>query len=177
MIMTFVDKIVKLAKNRSGFSLVEVLVYLAILTLVLNVMIGSLVLMAQMQERVVAGKVLDRSANLAIDRITREIKKSEGLDMSGSVFQDPDGVLLLEQADEGDVEFYLSGDNSLYMEKDGVTRRLTHSDVSLESFYIEEVAAGETQAVRVRLFFRAPYSDGSIDQRFYTTAILKDSYE
>lgn len=160
-----------------GFSLVEVLVYISILTLVLSIIIGSLITMAQIQERVIAGKAVDRSAVVALDRILREVRLSDSIDTVNSVFDVPESVLFVEREGiSGPIKFYVL-DDVFYLEKEGSTYQLINEKVVVKNFSVFRIEAGESEAVRVNLVLSYPYSDGSVEQSFYVTAILRGSLE
>ncbi len=163
-------------KNR-GFSLIEVLVYISILTLVLSIIIGSLITMAQIQERVIAGKAVDRSAVVALDRLLREVRLSDSIDIANSVFDVSASVLSVEREDvSGLLKFYVLND-VFYLEKEGETYQLINKKVVVEDFFVNRVSSGESEAVRINLVLSYPYSDGSVEQSFYVTAILRGSLE
>jgi hypothetical protein len=163
-------------KNK-GFSLVEVLVYISILTLVLSIIIGSLITMAQIQERVIAGKAVDRSAVVALDRLLREVRLSDSVDTINSVFNVSESILSVEREGvSGPLMFYVLND-VFYLEKEGETYRLINENVTVENFFVKRVNSGESEAVRVNLVLSYPYSDGSVEQSFYVTAILRGSLE
>ncbi len=160
-----------------GFSLAEVLVYLSILTVVLLILIGSLIMMAQVQERVVAGKALERSAVISLDRFLREVRLSDSICRAGSVFDESESVLVLNNESVfGGIRFY-TDNGSLYIEKEGLTHRLTHKNTEVREFIITEIESGGIESIRVEVVLEHPYSDGSVEQRFFTTAILRGSYE
>ena len=154
----------------------EVLVYMTILTLILSIILGSLMVVAEIQERVVAGKDLSKSATISLDRVLREARLSESINFEETVFDDPEGVLFLEREDtEGGIRFYLS-EGSLYVEKEGGVARLNHKNTEIEYFYLREMTTESFKAVKIEIKISYPYSDGSIEQVFQSTAILRGSY-
>ncbi len=173
----YLNLIKKEKQKIKGFSLIEVIVYMAILILILFIILGSLVMVTDIQEKVIAGKDLNKSATVSIDRILRETRSSTSIDIDNSVFDDQNGVLSLEHEDtEDEIIFYLS-DSSLYLEKEGETQRLTHKGTDVLYFNIDKIESDVFDAVKVRIGFSHPYSDGSIEQSFRSTAILRGSYE
>lgn len=167
----------KFKKAFEGFTLIEVLVYMSFLAVIVAVIISSLMVVAEVQERVIAGKTLDRSANIALERFLREVRESESVNFDESVFNDPDGILVVNKTEGlGEVRFYIGTDDAFFLDKEGDSLRLTHKKVSVESFLLKEVNAGESEAVRVEMVLSHPYSDGLIEQAFYSTAILRGSY-
>ncbi|MGM0482425.1 MAG: type II secretion system protein [Patescibacteria group bacterium] len=167
-------------KKNKGFSLVEVLVYMGILTMVIAILVGSLTVMAKAQEKIAAGRAVERSASVALDRVLREVRLSDSVDKNGSLFDDPESALVLNREEEsGDVTvtFYVSANGHLHVEKGGVDERLTHKKTDIQEFRVIEVDAGEGSAFRVELSIECPYNDGKIEQTFYSTAILRGSYE
>lgn len=164
-------------KKERGFSLVEVLVYMTVLTLILSIILGSLTVVAEIQERVVAGKDLSKSASISLDRILRETRLSESINTEETVFDNPEGVLFLEREDVvGGVKFYLF-EGSLYIEKEGEVGRLNHKNTEVEHFYLREIITEKYEAVKIEMKISYPYSNGSIEQSFQSTAILRGSYE
>lgn len=167
-------------KKEEGFSLVEVILYMAVLAVVVTILIGSLTVMAEVQEKIAAGKAVDRSAVVALDRLLRETRLSDSIDMGNSFFNEDESVLVLNREEESgnvSIVFYVSADGHLHVEKGGVDERLTHKNTNIKEFRLIEVDSGEMDAVRVRVTIGHPYSEGEIEQTFYSTAILRGSYK
>ncbi|MGM0628891.1 MAG: type II secretion system protein [Patescibacteria group bacterium] len=167
-------------KKNKGFSLVEVLVYMGILTMVVAILVGSLTVMAKAQEKITAGRAVGRSASVALDRVLREVRLSDSIDSESSLLDDSESILVLNREEEsGDISitFYVSANGHLYVVKEGIGERLTHKKTDIQEFRVIEAGAGSGSAVRIELEIACPYSDGKIEQAFYSTAILRGSYE
>ena len=164
------------SKKVNGFSLVEMLIYVALLGVVLAVIAGSLLIISQSQERVSASRAIDRSATFVLDRVLREVRMSSFVNTDESVFGESESVLVVVREDGGSSVRFSVEDGELSVEMDGETLRLTHRDVEVDRFFVEHIETEHTEGVRVELDLRRPYRDGEVEQSFYGTALSRGSY-
>ncbi len=159
-----------------GFSLVEMLIYTALLGLILSVILGSLLVIAESQERVLASRSLDRSAVMSLDRVVREVRLSDSIDADASEFEESTGVLVLENDDvSGPISFFINN-GSFFVEKEGQEQRLSHSGVDVTRFYLTHISTDASEGVRIELEMSYTHDEGVVEQTFYSTATSRGSY-
>lgn len=175
---------VKLLRTRtspySGFTLVELLVYIGILTLALVSVVVLLTNATRIVNRVKEVKEVRTSALMVLGRLEREIKKATDVVLAESVLGTTPGSLTLSSVDEvgnpREVMFALNEDDELAVYyDDSLWGSLTSEDVDVDEirFYHVDNVLSESVVVRVTLSHEnAPVKTES----FYLTAVLRGSY-
>lgn len=166
--------------STTGFTLVELLIYIGILTLALVSIVVLLTNATKIVNRVKEVKEVRSSALMALERMDREIKKASNVVVAESVLGATPGSLTLQSVDEvgnpREIMFALSGDGDLLLYYDGSSRgALTSEEVVVDEIEFHRVdnILSESAVVRMTLSHRnAP----SKTETFYLTAVLRGSY-
>src|SRR3989338_4816232 len=108
---------------RRGFSLVETLFYVAILSFSLLAIMQTLIVVTRSHGVLRSAQRVEQEASISIERMIREIRDGESIDDACSVFSAHPGKLLLHSTNVSGlprtVEFSLSG-GKLSLKEDGV---------------------------------------------------------
>ena len=170
--------------SRGGFSLVETLIYVAILAAVSIFIVNSILMITKSFNNYRAWRNVNAAGEAAMERMVREIKLADSINMGTSVFDSNPGHLALNTIDPDTeaattIEFYVSG-NAL-MIKEGVQSGavLTPSSVELMNLIFREVATStdtKSKAIRIEMEIRSGTGNYQKTARFYDTAILRRSY-
>lgn len=163
-----------------GFTLVELLVYIGILTLALVSIVVLLTNATKIVNRVKEVKEVRSSALMVLGRLDREIKKASSVEVADSVLSTTPGSLTLSSVDEAgnprEVLFALNEDDEVAVYYDGSLRGpLTSEEVVVDEirFYHVSSVLSESVVVRVTLSHEnAPTKT----ETFYLTAVLRGSY-
>ncbi len=129
----------KLSIRYSGFSLVEMIIYLALLTVLLIAVINSLSYMMKNYRELKAAKSIAISANEVLSRFSYEVKKANNL--SGS-FGTSSGTLTLTTGTSTTV-FSLNA-SRIKITVNGISDYLTSTDTSVSSLYFYKLNATTT---------------------------------
>ncbi|MDD4333102.1 MAG: prepilin-type N-terminal cleavage/methylation domain-containing protein [Patescibacteria group bacterium] len=92
---------IKLISQKSGFTFIETLIYLAIVGLVVVGLVSFALSISGTQNKNYAVQEAQVNARIAIDIISQRIKASSGVNIGASVFGSDPGVLSLSMADAG----------------------------------------------------------------------------
>ena len=159
--------------NIFGFTLVEILVYLAILSLLFVSVVGGVLAMSRTFNNYKLSKHINSSASLAMERMTREIRNTSSIGVS-SVFNSDPGHLVLDE-----VEFFASS-TALVVKKNGEDAVSLMSDnLELVSLVFREVATStnlHSVAVKIELEIRGKSGNYEKIKKFYDTIVLRKSY-
>lgn len=167
--------------GRHGSSLLETLIYAAILGLVSVFATGSILAMMKSYASVKMSRDLNSSASTAMERMANEIRLANSIDDAGSVFGASHGKLKLNTTDDLGVivaiEFFLSGTGVFVKEGAGVPEALTASSTEIISLVFNKITSSTiSKAVKIDLTARAKGSRMEKTEKFYNTAILRGSY-
>lgn len=161
---------------KKGFSLVEVMVYLAVLVTVSSACVYALVTYSTILAEQKVKRTLTNNAQLALERITREVKNADGVDLVGSTLADPTGTLELLNTG-ADVTFSYNGGSIDVAVAGGPAENLVGSDVNVDSLYFYHYDNGVTELVRTKITLSATSSKSSATETFYGAAVLRGSYD
>jgi|SRR3989338_516846 len=167
------------APCRRGFSLVEAIIYIGLLVLILVAVINMMLLMSRSYNFLKASRHMQISAITALDRMVREIRNAQSIDIGQSAFGTDVGVLTLNTTTVAGVsqtiQFYLDG--AVRLKLDGVDiGPMTLPDVTVMGLTFRQITTGISQAVKIELSLLTGVLPSTRLSNFYGTAILRDSY-
>ncbi|MCA9363812.1 type II secretion system protein [Candidatus Kaiserbacteria bacterium] len=156
-----------------GFSLIEVIVYIAVLVLLSSAAVTTLLSFDTALLRNKTERVLTNAATVALERMEHDMRDALTADTTVS------GQLTLTSPDATTV--FSTDSGQLVLEVDGVDQGpLTPSDVTVDSVtFTRYISAGEldTEMVRVALTLSIETHAASLTETYYVSAILRNSYE
>lgn len=164
-----------------GSSLLETLIYAAILGLVAVLTTGSILAMMKSYSSIKLSRDMNLSASVAMNRISNEIRLSNNLDDAGSLYATSSGKLKLNTVDDSGLpitlEFFLA-DSSVYLkEGSGSAEALTSSSTEATALVFNKIFAASTSvAVKIKLTTKIKNGTMEKTENFYDTAILRGSY-
>jgi len=164
-----------------GSSLLETLIYAAILGMVAVFATGSILAMMRSYSSVKMSRDLNFSASVAIERMANEIRLANNIDDAGSVFAASSGKLKLNTVDSlgsaTTIEFFLSGAGIFVKEGSGASEALTASSTEITSLIFNKITSSAvSKSVKISLTAKAKGGRMEKTEKFYNTAILRGSY-
>lgn len=140
--------------TQKGFTLIEFLIYFAILGIVLTAITSFMFDIIQTRSRVALSAEVQQNMRFSMQRILRSVRTSESLNVGASSFGDSDGILSLKMSDPllDPTVYDISGGVLRITEGANPTTRLTTGDVFVEKMWIErdDLPRG-TKAVTIQL--------------------------
>jgi type II secretory pathway pseudopilin PulG len=133
-----------LIKEKKGITLIEVLVYIALLALASVIIVSFVISLITTQNKISLEKDTWENAQFAIDRISRDIQKASTINEGESTFEVNPGELTLNTyINSGDinttaVKYYISNDRLYTKEGDGAAEPLTGENVNVTNFYLKK---------------------------------------
>ena len=166
-------------KNR-GLTLVEMIVYIAVLILLTTAIVNSIVSLSLTYRQFKVAKRVGQSAMLAMERISREIRNADSVDTAQSLLDAHPGALQLNATTPGGtariVKFYLE-DGTLKVSENGVAQGpLISSRASTTNLVFRLIPTPNSEAVKIEMTITATSSSYSKTEKFYDTIILRGSY-
>ena len=163
-----------------GFSIVELLVYLAIFAVALTLIVGTSLGLSRAYGGVANLSRIEQWSVSVLERLTREARGAESVDTAASVLDVNPSILALATTDDAGaarlVEFFVSN-GALRFKENGVDMgALTGGKVSVSSFVARRIATGRSEVVKVELALQSGTGIASTTKRFYATTILRNSY-
>jgi len=171
-----ITKMKSILKNK-GFSILEMLIYVSILTIMLAVIMGVTISIIRSVRVVNALREIESSAIVSFERISRETRLADSIDLAESDFDVADGRLVLIGVDEDNnprtVEFYLD-DGSLMVEENGVEPgSLTQAEAEVTSLIFRHFSGENSEGVRTEISIESGTSTHYRSDNFYFGTLLR----
>lgn len=162
--------------NRSGFSLVEMLVYIAVLMFAVTAMVVSFLSLDTSLIRNQAYRELTHTANIVLERMVRDIRAAETANTSVA------NQLTLVTPNGATTTVYALSGNDIDLTVNGIDLdTINDADVSVDALtftkYDNVGTELETSLVRVTLTLSVSTNGTSATRTYYTSAVLRGTYE
>ncbi|MBI5787157.1 MAG: hypothetical protein HY446_01245 [Candidatus Niyogibacteria bacterium] len=170
-----------MSSNR-GSSLIETLLYSAILIVLSVAAINTLLAMTSVFSQARALRQVGLNAETSLERLTREARLASGINEASSVFSATSSRLVLDtvrsSTDPTQVlkQFYVSGGRLALQENSDPAEFLTSNKVVVGSFWVDEITALNSEAVKIILELETAPGRNQASQTFYQSVILRGSY-
>ena len=166
--------LIKTSRN-FGFTLVEILVYMAIFILVSTSAIGLLFSLDDLFTQYKLKQALLESGTNIMERLLIEVRESDSVSLADSVLTSSDGTLTLDKATET-IKFIKNG-NNLELNRDGVFEgNLNSSNIEILGATFYQYEQNGVELVRVKLDLRSTIEDQSEEWSVSGGAIIRGSY-
>jgi|SRR3989344_1694081 len=157
-----------------GFTLIEMVVYAAILGVITVLAVNSTLLMVQAYTNLRVSRDLNAGATAVLERLTREIRSADSVSTALT------NQLILNTKDSGGaattIEFYVTG-GLMNVREGGVGQgSLMPSSTSVGSFVPQALTGTNSSAVKIDLTMSASRGTISKTRTFYTTVTMRGSY-
>ncbi|NTW21533.1 MAG: hypothetical protein HGA42_19025, partial [Nostocales cyanobacterium W4_Combined_metabat2_030] len=160
-----------------GYSIVEIIVYLAIFTAISILVINSFMIILSSFNKTNTNRKLLESGSVAMERISREIRRAESVDISNSTLITDPGILQLNMPAGGYMKFKKEINGEFYLYNNSNTgNNLLSQNVSMVSLIFRRIATTESEAIKIEMILQ--YSDGNNtkSEKFYNTIVLRGGY-
>lgn len=164
----------KMKQLQKGFTLVEILIYTAIFTLLLFVVVQTLVSFVETQGELRSLRRVENSAVVFLDRISREIREAESVNVSGSTLGTHPGKLSITK-DSYTYLFEISN-GVMNLSINSVDQGpLTESEASIDSFIVNQFSNGSEEIVQMRLTLSSGQGKYNVTKDFNLSVGLENN--
>lgn len=161
----------------NGFTLLEMVVYVAILSLTLVSVIVAISGVMRAYGNTQAQTRIGRAAAFSLSRMTHEVRLADAANVPQSSFGSHPGALALSSsAPARTVRFYVENGTLKFDENGAYAGDLTPEHVFVNSFVVHHLQSDASDAVRLVLTLDAATRTGTTSETFYTTAVMRGSY-
>jgi prepilin-type N-terminal cleavage/methylation domain-containing protein len=167
-------------KSSRGFTLIEMLVYIAIFTVLSILAIQAMSLMTRAFTDLRVSRDLNSSGSALFERMSRDIRGAYDIDEAQSTLASSPGRLTLNTKDalgvNTTVEFYVEG-GVVKIKEGGVAQGvIMTTSTSIDNFVVRKISGTNTDAVKVEATITASRGGITKTRNFYTTATLRGTY-
>lgn len=155
---------------KKGYSIVEIVIYLAIFAAVSILVVNSFITILSSFHTTSVNRKLLESGTVSMERMSREVRQATSINASStsdSLVLDVSGGTVSFKKEDGNLNFY-SGNV--------LQGNLLDDSVSLTGLTFRNITTTESQAVKIEM--TVEYREGTIvkSENFYDTIILRGSY-
>lgn len=177
MIHDFYTKSMRyIQRSLSGFSLVEMLVYMSVTVVIAGAVVTSFLTLYTTIARNQIQKELNEAAQTSLERIVREVRQSTAIQTGASTFGTSPGVLTLTNGATTTMFSVVNG--RLTLTQNGtVLGPLTANGVTITELTFRRYTNSVADLVRVKLTVAVQGREASSTETFYTSSLLRKMYE
>lgn len=161
---------------KKGFSLVEMVIYIAILVMMLAIIIQVLLSIMGSNRIVRAVRNIETSAVTALSRMGREVRRAESIDLVSSTLGTHPGVLSLDGESDGvaySVDFYLADGRLRLKENEVDVGALTQASSTVTNLVFSRFSATDTEGVKIQMTIESGTSTAYRIETFYSSILLR----
>jgi type II secretory pathway pseudopilin PulG len=163
--------------NQKGFSLVEMVIYICILTAMLIIVLEVLVSITKSQRVMKSVRNIEDATLVSLERIERETRAATSINTASSTLGVTPGALVLDTTDtNGNAEtlrFYLSNGQLVLNENGLDVGPLTGNDVRVTSLMFVRFASSSVEGIRTQMTIESGTSTAYRSETFYSSATLR----
>jgi hypothetical protein len=163
-------------KLTKGYSLVELVIYVAILSIISLLIISTVLSFTSGYRSILALRIVDHSAVDIMERITRDIRSAKQVDSINSVFGTNSGVLIITSTINGSdaiEKFYLQNDVVKLDINGNYFGPLSISNSIINSLVFTKMDSGISTAIKIDLTVSAVVGTVTESETYHSTVILK----
>jgi hypothetical protein len=165
-------------KYLRGYSLIELLVYISIFSLIAVVVVNSLIVSTKSFSETKTNRVLLHGGFDIMERVSREIRGAESIGAGSSFGVSPSQLILSKTTTGGESETTRisveSGVVNLY-KNDVLQGALSDSSIVVEAIIFRQIIVGSARAVRIELTISNNSTVSQKNSTMYTTTLLRGS--
>lgn len=174
---TKIKKEKKYNKER-GFSLVELLIYTAGMVILISVLMLMVVKIYGVYKQTTLGPRADRTGLIILDRILKDIRSGQSINLGQSFLGVPDGkvrIVTTENSSRIYKVYFLNGGRVYYQEwtEDVLLWPLSPSDMKVTKLQFEYLTTGISEGVRVEIDITFNNGDELVTKEYDGFAILR----
>jgi len=177
----FIARIFSKAKRNRGYTLLEVVVYVGVLSVAVLAIFSILFSITRAFVEARIYNEVEISGTAAMERITREIRTAISVDDGNSVFDSHPGLLQLNTTDEAGTEktiqFYFDDANdAINLDDDGTDKGpLTGSGVEITNLVFRKWVNTKSTLVKIEMTVRSKKKP-TFSAKFYDSVVLRGGY-
>ena len=155
----------------------EVMVYIAILVIMLVIIVQVVISVTRSERDARAARSIETSAVAVLERVTREIRQADSVNLVTSTLGSHPGRLVLTGTDASGnprtVEFYFSNDRVVLRENGVDSGALTDNTSKVTSLVFNRFATSTVQGIRTALTLESGTSTYYRTETFYSSSLIR----
>lgn len=163
-----------------GFTLIELLVYISGLLVLGTVLIFMIIQFFSIYKEIIATIRSDRTGLLIVDRVTKEIRSANQINMLESQFNTVNGFLELDSVKENTKikkRFFVENGVAKFQKDNETPLELSSKDFTVSNFNLNLVSTPVSEGIRFTIELQFTTRNATETKSYTGFAILRESYE
>ena len=157
--------------------MLEMLIYIAILILMLGIIMNITISVVNSGRTIKSLRNVENSALTSFERITRETRQAQSVNLSSSVLNTNPGRLVFAGSDSlgnpRTVDFYLSSGVLMLAENGADLGAVTQPDSRVTSLVFQRFSSSNSEGIRTEITIESGTSTHYRSNKFYFSAIIR----
>lgn len=165
--------------KKSGFTLIETLVYVAGIIILLVVIFSFISSTYNWYRTATIGSRIDAIGTILSDHLSKNIHSGQSIDSPNTLFGTTTGrlsIVALVNAVNVTKKYSIINGRITYSENGGISDYLTPTDVTVTKLYFTNMTNAISEAVRFEVELSYMAKNGTSTRTYSSVAILKNSY-
>ena len=160
--------------------MIEIVVYSTLFAIIIGAVVYTLIALGGAYRALQSTQAISTSAQVALERMTREIRAASSVDIGASTLASSPGVLRLNTYDDlgvaTTIEFSVQSD-VLHVSEGGVDQGpLTQETAHVSNLIFRRITTAKSEAVKVDMTLECGEGASFASKKFYSTIVLRGSY-
>ena len=161
-------------QNKNGYSVIEIIIYLAIFTAISLLVINLFIVILSSFNTTNMNRTLLESGTISMERMSREIRQAKSIDVSSS-----SDTLILNSIDSFENTIlvrFIKENEQLILDKNDSQDNLLGHNIFITNLVFNYINTTESQAVKIEMTLLYSDSKNIKSENFYNTVILRGGY-
>ena len=169
-------------KNKKGFTLLEVVIYVGLLTIITSIVTNSFLSDIHVWGYARSTRDATSAGRLMLERMDQEIKLSRSVDTITSILGTHPGKLVLDtfagvtSTQESTLEIFLDGEELKIKRGVGTTISLSGGKARVTNLVFRRLVSSKSEIVRIELTVEVSSGKFTKEISFTTAAVLRGAY-
>ncbi len=177
------QKLNKSYRDQRAVSLIEMIIYMALLILLLGAIINSILVLTTHYRAVRNVREIEDSGISVLDRMTRDIRSADDVVTNASSFNVSPGTLTIISRDPASGQsttttFMVENERVVVYENGAYVGPLTKQSVAIVGFTVRLVDTANADAIKIELSMQSDQAAQNIvSKNFYSTVVMRGTYK
>jgi type II secretory pathway pseudopilin PulG len=167
-------------KKNHGYTMIETLIYLSLFAVLSILVINALITVMSSFSATRTNRDLLEAGSTSMERISREIRRAETIDLENSTLSSSPGVLQLyttSNSEDSQTLRFITLNGVLKLYRDGAfVDNLIGQNITVTSLFFRRIITSQGEAIKIEMTLRDNNSKFLQTSNFYNTIILKGEY-
>lgn len=164
---------IRVNQKIAGFTLIEILVYLAIFLIITTASIGFMISLDDFIDEYRLETALYRSGTGAMEQILLALRQADNVDLANTILNSPSNGRLTVENSVGTKEFLFIVDELQFILDGDNLGDLTGTDVVVDDFTVYHYSTGDGELVRVKITLTGTIDSVSKTIKLYGGSVIR----